>query len=201
MVRIPTLPRKFAYSQICAVTSGTQACRLGSNLRALGRGGPSLWTDLAGAPVGMTGTTIDNGASLERCIPHTCSLTNSSMRRRPGELLQLEQNILSAAHQIALDSASEAGWFHAYPLAKVLAAKDGDKSLLANGTIYRSLRGLADRNLLEQRVEDPGEASLHRGPPRRYFRITALGRSTLETSRRPLVLDSTTLRSIVPLAT
>jgi hypothetical protein len=107
------------------------------------------------------------------------------VKRRPGELLPLEEHLLtigSNAVTQADPSHPAEGWFHAYGAAKALAEGYGD-SLAKNGTLYRSLRGLADRKLLTDRLETEAEAATHTGPARRYFKITALGEVALAETR------------------
>lgn len=63
---------------------------------------------------------------------------------------------------------------YGYEIAKLLAAGDGELALGKQGALYPVLRALAEEGLLESWVE-PSVA----GPPRRYYRITADGRSAL----------------------
>ena len=63
---------------------------------------------------------------------------------------------------------------YGYEIAKQLAAADPDLALGKQGALYPVLRSLAEDKLLESWVE-PSVA----GPPRRYYRITAHGRSAL----------------------
>jgi PadR family transcriptional regulator PadR len=63
---------------------------------------------------------------------------------------------------------------YGYEIAKQLASVDPELALGKQGALYPVLRSLADDGLLESWVE-PSVA----GPPRRYYRITPLGRRTL----------------------
>jgi PadR family transcriptional regulator PadR len=63
---------------------------------------------------------------------------------------------------------------YGYEIAKQLAAASEGESRFKEGTIYPVLRALAAAGLLSSRIE-PSDA----GPPRRYYRITPQGRTTL----------------------
>lgn len=71
-----------------------------------------------------------------------------------------------------LDKAAEP--MYGYQIAKVIDG-EADAAVLKQGALYPVLRSLETSGLLESRVE-PSVS----GPPRRYYRITQLGRSTLE---------------------
>lgn len=64
---------------------------------------------------------------------------------------------------------------YGYQIAKLLEREDGEIKLIKQGALYPVLRSLENSGLLESRVE-PSVS----GPPRRYYRITAAGRETLE---------------------
>ncbi len=111
--------------------------------------------------------------------------------RRAGEITQLERDVLSVAHELDEHSQGSAGWFWAYGLATILAERYDRKSLLDHGTIYKVLKGMSSpsRGLLESRLEDAEEAKGHRGPPRRYYRISDEGRVALARAEsRPSVI-------------
>ena len=125
------------------------------------------------------------------------------MWRNNDQVLPLEQNVLRIAKSLRRNSdgtgTTGEGWFHAYGLAEELE-REYDTGLLANGTLYRSLRGMASREWLERRVETDEEAGTHSGPPRRYYRIThagelALARATSRPSKRARVTDSIGVRT------
>lgn len=63
---------------------------------------------------------------------------------------------------------------YGYQIAKRLEGVSAGALPVKQGTLYPVLRGLEDQGLLASRVE-PSVA----GPPRKYYSITALGRSTL----------------------
>jgi DNA-binding PadR family transcriptional regulator len=124
------------------------------------------------------------------------------MRRRHDQLLPLEEDLLVIAVALkemsAGTSGAKDGWFHAYPVAKLLSEEHGN-SLLSNGTLYRSLRGMAERGLLERRVESDAEALTHAGPPRRYYRLTPKGAAALHAAQRRVKLTKTAIRSLIAL--
>jgi PadR family transcriptional regulator, regulatory protein PadR len=64
---------------------------------------------------------------------------------------------------------------YGYQIAKMIEKDNSDIPVIKLGTLYPVLRSLEKERLLESRV-DPSMS----GPPRRYYRITALGISTLE---------------------
>jgi PadR family transcriptional regulator, regulatory protein PadR len=64
---------------------------------------------------------------------------------------------------------------YGYQIAKIIEKDNTDIPVIKLGTLYPVLRSLEKDGLLESRV-DPSVS----GPPRRYYRITDLGASTLE---------------------
>ncbi len=63
---------------------------------------------------------------------------------------------------------------YGYQIAKVIDGQAEDAVVLKQGALYPVLRSLESSGLLESRVE-PSVS----GPPRRYYKITELGRVTL----------------------
>lgn len=63
---------------------------------------------------------------------------------------------------------------YGYEIAKRLQAGEGAGLSVSQGALYPVLRQMADAGLLDSRVE-PSVS----GPPRRYYRITPLGRTVL----------------------
>ncbi|MGE3617988.1 MAG: PadR family transcriptional regulator, partial [Gemmatimonadales bacterium] len=64
-----------------------------------------------------------------------------------------------------------------------LRESDSGGRVLGPGTLYRVLRDLAGRGLItsvDVREDDPG------GPPRRYYRLTALGQRAVAAEARRL---------------
>jgi PadR family transcriptional regulator, regulatory protein PadR len=64
---------------------------------------------------------------------------------------------------------------YGYQIAKIIEKDNADIPVIKLGTLYPVLRSLEKDGLLESRV-DPSVS----GPPRRYYRITDLGASTLK---------------------
>ena len=63
---------------------------------------------------------------------------------------------------------------YGYQIAKLLEESGPDLPMMKQGTLYPVLRSLEENGLLESIVE-PSVS----GPPRRYYKITTEGRSTL----------------------
>lgn len=63
---------------------------------------------------------------------------------------------------------------YGYRIAKMLEENKSDVSMMKQGTLYPVLRSLEENGLLESTVE-PSVS----GPPRRYYKITDEGRTTL----------------------
>jgi DNA-binding PadR family transcriptional regulator len=98
------------------------------------------------------------------------------MRRRAGELLPLEVEILQVAAR-----AQRAGevWVHGFAVARMIRdAGDGDR-LTAHGTLYKALSRLDAAGLLEDRWEEPHVALAEGRPRRRLYRLTGEGQQTL----------------------
>ena len=68
---------------------------------------------------------------------------------------------------------------YGYQIAKLIEESRGEVLTIKQGTLYPVLRMLQSYSLLESEVE-PSVS----GPPRRYYRITKSGRTTLERWRR-----------------
>jgi len=64
---------------------------------------------------------------------------------------------------------------YGYEIAKRLQKANEGEALFKEGTIYPVLRALAAQGLLTSRV-----VPSYSGPPRRYYRITPLGRRVLD---------------------
>ncbi len=102
------------------------------------------------------------------------------MRRKPGELVPLEVEILEAA--IALQQEGVVA-FHGYALAKSLRSRSDRRTLTAHGTLYRALHRLERADLLEMYWEDPAEAEREGRPRRRLYRLTALAAAAVTRAR------------------
>ena len=66
------------------------------------------------------------------------------------------------------------GPMYGYQIAKLIEAETKDVDIMKQGALYPVLRSLESTGLLESEVE-PSVS----GPPRRYYKITDLGRTTL----------------------
>jgi DNA-binding PadR family transcriptional regulator len=93
-------------------------------------------------------------------------------RRKPGQLLALETDLLAAV--AARQSVSGEGSY-GYQLAGALAAGAGGRRLLGHGTLYKALARLTDQGLLESWWEELDEGGQR--PRRRFYRITAAGQA------------------------
>ena len=110
------------------------------------------------------------------------------MRRKPGALVPLEQDICAAAWLLRSRGIEE---FHGYELAKQLADQEGRRLLTGYGTLYRALARLEEMGLLRSRREAPEIAARENRPGRRFYSLTPEGAiATKATSSVP----SATLR-------
>jgi DNA-binding PadR family transcriptional regulator len=98
------------------------------------------------------------------------------MRRRPGQLLDLEVRILSVMVDAQASADPEV---HGFALAQLLADQAGSRRLTAHGTLYKALGRLDDAGLLESRWEEPEAAEAEGRPRRRLYRITSEGSAAL----------------------
>jgi DNA-binding PadR family transcriptional regulator len=73
---------------------------------------------------------------------------------------------------------------HGYGIMQEVEERSGGEVELGPGTLYRSLRQLLDRGLIDE-VEGPGVTVSDSGPPRRSYRLTEGGRAlAAEEARR-----------------
>src|SRR3954447_25146310 len=97
------------------------------------------------------------------------------MRRKPGQLLDLEARILSVmAHGGAADRE-----IHGFALAQSLADQPGAKGLTSHGTRYKALARLEVAGALSSRWEESATAEHEGRPRRRLYRVTADGQAAL----------------------
>ena len=82
------------------------------------------------------------------------------MRRRAGELVRLEAEILTAALFLRRGGEDR---FHGFRLAKVIAESDGARTLTAHGTLYKALGRLEAAGLLTSAWEEPATAAAEGG--------------------------------------
>jgi PadR family transcriptional regulator PadR len=103
------------------------------------------------------------------------------VRRKPGTLLPLEVDILTAA--VAAQRRGHPQ-FHGFELAKALAEGAG-RSLRSHGMLYKALGRLEDRGLLVSQWEDRAIAAAEGRPLRRLYEVTGAGQRTLAASHAP----------------
>ena len=99
------------------------------------------------------------------------------MRRKPGQLLALELAILAAM-------ARERSEIHGFSLASRLASEGERGRLISHGTLYKALDRLRTQGLVAARWEDPDIAEREGRPRRRFYCITAAGRSALSAQKQ-----------------
>ena len=102
------------------------------------------------------------------------------MRRRKGELVRLEEEILAVFLALRRRRVEET---HGYELARHLQELSGNKSPTAYGTLYRALNRLRAMGLLVSRWESPSEAATGGRPPRRLYSLTTMGMAALKSLR------------------
>ncbi|QJY44931.1 PadR family transcriptional regulator [Pseudonocardia broussonetiae] len=102
------------------------------------------------------------------------------MRRRAGELVRLEAEILEAGLALRRDGEDR---FHGFRLAKVIAESDGVRTLTAHGTLYKALARLEAAGLLASTWEDPEDAAAEGRPRRRLYQVTGAAERAVATWR------------------
>jgi DNA-binding PadR family transcriptional regulator len=104
------------------------------------------------------------------------------MRRKPGTILPIERELLTAAANLFVSGAQE---FHGFLIAHEMRDRSGAQDLIAYGNLYRILERMEKAGLLESRWEDPLEAAEARRPRRRLYRLTPLGQSAAKEGPAP----------------
>lgn len=99
------------------------------------------------------------------------------MRRKPGQLLDLEAQILAVAVEALVDG--DPPEVHGFAIAKRLADGEGSQRLTAHGTLYKALARLEDAGLLTSRWEEHELAEEAGRPRRRLYRVTSAGQAAL----------------------
>ena len=112
------------------------------------------------------------------------------VRRRPGTLLPLELELIEVAGRLQRAGQDDC---YGYSLAKALAG-DGDRRLVAHGTLYKALGRLTGAGLLDSQWEDASIAEAEGRPRRRLYRVTGAGIEALAEARAAEA-DSTTGRA------
>ena len=117
------------------------------------------------------------------------------MRRKPGQLLDLEAQILAAGiDQLVAGDTPE---IHGFALAKRLADRDDSKKLTAHGTLYKALGRLEDAGLLSSRWEDHEPAEEAGRPRRRLYRVTSAGQAALAVHGQASIQRTTVLNNSI----
>ena len=117
------------------------------------------------------------GATKRALTKRNLSSYSLHMRRKPGSLVPLEVEILSALERADVD-------LHGFELARRIAA-DGQRRLAAHGTLYKALARLTESGLVESSWEEPVLAQAQKRPQRRNYRISALGVAALSRATSP----------------
>lgn len=94
------------------------------------------------------------------------------MRRKPGAILPIEHELLSAAANLYARGQHE---FHGFLVAHEMRDRSGARDLIAYGNLYRILGRMEKAGLLASRWEDPVTAAEERRPRRRFYHLTANG--------------------------
>jgi PadR family transcriptional regulator PadR len=102
------------------------------------------------------------------------------MRRKPGTLLPIEQDLLEAGLALRRRGVEE---FHGFGVASEIASHEGARRLTSHGTLYKALARLEDAGLLDSRWEDPRIALEEGRPPRRLYVVTGAGERAVARAR------------------
>jgi PadR family transcriptional regulator, regulatory protein PadR len=114
------------------------------------------------------------------------------VRRKPGQLVGLEVEILTEAAACATDGE---GPFHGFAMAKRLREHEGSRRLTGHGTLYKALARLEEGGLLESWWEDAQVSQDAGRPRRRLYRITGVGETALAASIAHRVAESDEARA------
>ena len=117
------------------------------------------------------------------------------MRRKPGQLVPLERQILDAALGLRGMGVAEA---HGFLLARTMRDQADARQLTAYGTLYKALERLERAGLLESRWEDPTYAAEASRPRRRLYKVTAAGELADAAARTADVAEAAPARRPVP---
>lgn len=102
------------------------------------------------------------------------------MRRKPGQLLPLEHDLLDAALDLRRRGEDE---FHGFAIANEMRSREGARQLTAHGTLYKALGRLEQAGLLTSQWEDPSVALDEGRPARRLYTVTGAGERAYATGR------------------
>ena len=117
------------------------------------------------------------------------------VRRKPGHLLGLEQDILAAAVEF---QQSGDGQFHGYAVAKHIQAGSSARRLTGHGTLYKALSRLHRAGLLTSQWEAPEIAAREHRPPRRFYTITGLGAEVLALANASQPIPTRVIQGLSP---
>jgi PadR family transcriptional regulator len=98
------------------------------------------------------------------------------MRRKPGDLLPIEAEILRIAIKLVEQGTPD---FHGWQMGEYL--EDEAHRATGFGSLYRTLNRLHSRGYLGSRWVPPEKEGL---PPRRFYQITEEGARAYQTARR-----------------
>lgn len=101
------------------------------------------------------------------------------VRRKPGTLIPIEQDILEAG--LALSRRGEPS-FHGFLIAKEIQEDAEAKRLTSHGTLYKALDRLERAGHLASQWEDPEEAAIQQRPRRRLYQVSVTGAQALAKS-------------------
>ena len=117
------------------------------------------------------------------------------VRRKQGQLLALEHEILAAAAEI---HRSDDRTFHGYAIARQLQVNTGGRRLTSHGTLYKALSRLHRAGLLDATWEDPDIAASQDRPRRRLYAITGLGFEVLHLADAHQPIPAAVITGLAP---
>ena len=117
------------------------------------------------------------------------------MRRRAGQFLAIEEDILDVALTI---KASGSPSFHGFAAAKLIQTNRGARRLTSHGTLYKALGRLERAGLVASEWEDSHTAAADGRPRRRLYHVTDLGERALAMAREQRPLPDPILRRLAP---
>jgi len=117
------------------------------------------------------------------------------MRRRAGQLLAIEEDILDVALTAKADGSAN---FHGFAVAKLIQTNRGARRLTSHGTLYKALGRLERAGLLSSEWEDAHTAAAEGRPRRRLYHVTDMGERTLAMAREQQPLPDPILRRLAP---
>lgn len=98
------------------------------------------------------------------------------MRRKPGTLIPIEEQILAAGLALRQGGAPH---FHGFLMAKEIRQGVDARRLTAHGVLYKALDRLTRAGLLDRWWEDPETAAREQRPRRRLYEVTGRGERAL----------------------